>query len=177
MQILSPDVVLHQDGLSLDHDVKGAETVKQYYKAYVDKFSAHKVVAVGYSWQQNIGFALWVDEVSPGNTPLPIHKSTQTLGSDNLASCMSESKVEPGISLSWCHHWFEVACVPVEEVVSTALGTAHLCLYSSRLSGTSHCQSGLHCGIQDSLHFLTFGCKTSAIKGPVQLVDGDHLPQ
>ena len=63
--MLAKDVVLHKDDFGLDHDVKGVDTVINYFKSYYDKhFSEHKLLAVGQAADQFLAFAFWVDEVS-----------------------------------------------------------------------------------------------------------------
>lgn len=61
---LSPDVVLHQDAFTLNHDIKGAEEVKKYLQAYFDKYEyEHDTLGYGVNPDSSCSFALSYDKV------------------------------------------------------------------------------------------------------------------
>ena len=77
LQILGSDVVLRKDNLTSDKDIQGAGPVKSYFENYIQQFSGHKLLSVGASPANHLGFALWHDEVcscafKPQTVCLPI---------------------------------------------------------------------------------------------------------
>lgn len=62
---LSPDVVLHQDAFTLNHDIKGEEEVKKYLQAYFDKYEyEHDTLGYGVNPDSSCSFALSYDKVT-----------------------------------------------------------------------------------------------------------------
>jgi len=85
--ILSSDVTLHKDGITLGSDIKGVSGVKDYMQAYIDKYDfEHDVIAGAVDEQANVTFSFWQDKgVRPHGDKfedLPSHakQPTETVG-------------------------------------------------------------------------------------------------
>ena len=61
---LSPDVVLHQDAFTLQHDIKGEAEVKKYLQTYFDKYEyQHDTLGYAVNPDSSCSFALSYDKV------------------------------------------------------------------------------------------------------------------
>lgn len=61
---LSPDVVLHQDAFTLQHDIKGEAEVKKYLQTYFDKYEyEHDTLGYAVNPESSCSFALSYDKV------------------------------------------------------------------------------------------------------------------
>lgn len=64
---LSPDVVLHQDAFTLQHDIKGEAEVKKYLQTYFDKYEyEHDTLGYAVNPDSSCSFALSYDKVQAG---------------------------------------------------------------------------------------------------------------
>lgn len=62
---LSPDVVLHQDAFTLQHDIKGEAEVKKYLQTYFDKYQyEHDTLGYAVNPDSSCSFALSYDKVT-----------------------------------------------------------------------------------------------------------------
>ncbi|KAL3136507.1 hypothetical protein ABBQ38_005758 [Trebouxia sp. C0009 RCD-2024] len=82
---LSPDVVLHQDAFTLNHDIKGAEEVKKYLQAYFDKYEyEHDTLGYGVNPDSSCSFALSYDKgvhlKNKGDLPKEAVEPVATIG-------------------------------------------------------------------------------------------------
>jgi len=65
LQNLSPDVVLHQEAFTLNHDIKGEAEVKKYLQTYFDKYEFdHDTLNYAVNPDTSCSFALSYDKVS-----------------------------------------------------------------------------------------------------------------
>ena len=61
---LSPDVVLHQDAFTLNHDIKGEADVKKYLQQYFDKYEfEHDTLAYAVNPDTSCSFSMGYDKV------------------------------------------------------------------------------------------------------------------
>ena len=64
LENLSPNVVLHQDAFTLNHDIEGADKVKDYLQQYFDKYTfEHDTLNYAVNPETSASFALSYDKV------------------------------------------------------------------------------------------------------------------
>ena len=64
LENLSPNVVLHQDAFTLNHDVEGEAAVKKYLQEYFDKYEfEHDTLNYAVNPESSASFALSYDKV------------------------------------------------------------------------------------------------------------------
>lgn len=65
LQNLSPDVTLHQEAFTLNHDIKGEAEVKKYLQSYFDQYEfEHDTLNYAVNPDTSCSFALSYDKVS-----------------------------------------------------------------------------------------------------------------
>lgn len=65
LQNLSPDVILHQEAFTLNHDIKGEAEVKKYLQSYFDQYEfEHDTLNYAVNPETSCSFALGYDKVS-----------------------------------------------------------------------------------------------------------------
>ena len=107
LENLSPNVVLHQDAFTLNHDVEGEAAVKKYLQEYFDKYEfEHDTLNYAVNPESSASFALSYDKVccalriiaawavvmrTPKYTPAPSAQIAMLLNTCTQAGSMSDA--------------------------------------------------------------------------------------
>ena len=90
---LSPDVVLHQEAFTLNHDIKGEAEVKKYLQTYFDKYEfEHDTLNYAVNPDTSCSFALSYDKVSSAIHILTLCECHVLLSAIGLAQLLQVSR-------------------------------------------------------------------------------------